>query len=408
MGGVCGTWAEDVAAEWPILNERSASVARRCGMGAGLAAFFGEPVGGALFACEVLHRYGLEYYEAVIPTVVAGLSCNWSFRVIANLPQKPIWTFAPEEALLPWTSILGLLYGAIGGFLGWAWMRGTNLIREKVLVPYKLGPRHVVKGLLGGAIIGLIGALFPETLFWAEYEAQTIIDHGATPLPHVNPRVGIFGAYSLENPFVLFAIGIAKLVAISITVLAGYRGGFIFPFMFAGHTIGTGLSIASGGALSQGAAALSCACAINVAVTRTVLATPVVLSTLSGRVDCFPTLLVASLVSLYVTGDESIIKAARARWLRSELDGSEMLVDNDAPMERKRTRVRSPSQSPAGFRSSAHFTPASFLKSPESSSTVATPAAANLSDVRVDAPAPTPPAPAPAAEHNGNGSTAML
>merc|ERR1719454_1280768 len=197
------------------LSEAETLFVTMCGMGAGLAAFFGEPVGGALFACEVIHRYGLEYYEAVVPTVVAGLACNWSFRTLAGLPQKPIWTFAPEEPLLPWTSVLGLLYGALGGLLGWAWMRGTNLIRAKVLVPCKLGPRHILKGLLGGMIIGGCGVLFPETLFWAEFEAQTIISKGANPLPHVNPNVGIFGAYSLENPIVLFAIGIFKLLAIS-------------------------------------------------------------------------------------------------------------------------------------------------------------------------------------------------
>ena len=72
------------------LSEAETLFVTMCGMGAGLAAFFGEPVGGAIFACEVIHRHGLEYYEAVVPCVVAGLACNWSFRVIANLPQKPI------------------------------------------------------------------------------------------------------------------------------------------------------------------------------------------------------------------------------------------------------------------------------------------------------------------------------
>jgi len=311
-----------------------------CGMGAGLAAFFGEPLGGALFACEVLHRYGIEYYEAVVPTVIAGLSCNWSFRILADLPQEPIWTFAAEPHLRPWTSVLGIFYGTLGGLLGWAWMRGTNLLRERLLVPFKLGPRHILKGFVGGVLIGGIGAMLPETLFWAEYEAQTIIDHGATALPHVHPAVGMFGAYSLSDPSVLFAIGLAKLLAISITVLAGYRGGFIFPFMFAGHAIGSGLAIALppliGFEISQGAASLCCACAINVAVTRTVLATPVVMATLSGRTDVFPMLLVASIVSLYVTGKESIIKAARKRWLRAELDGAAELDDGETPMERNR------------------------------------------------------------------------
>merc|ERR1719454_1548486 len=105
---------------WVDLSEAETLFVTMCGMGAGLAAFFGEPVGGALFACEVIHRYGLEYYEAVVPTVIAGLACNWAFRVLANLPQEPIWTFADEQPMRPWTSILGLVWGVLGGFLGWA------------------------------------------------------------------------------------------------------------------------------------------------------------------------------------------------------------------------------------------------------------------------------------------------
>jgi H+/Cl- antiporter ClcA len=108
----------------------------------------------------------------------------------------------------------------IGGLLGWAWMRGTNLLREKVLVPFKLGPRHILKGFLGGLIIGGCGVLLPETLFWAEFEAQTIIDRGATPLPHVWPREGLFGTLPYEQPLVLLAIGLLKLFTISITVRA--------------------------------------------------------------------------------------------------------------------------------------------------------------------------------------------
>merc|ERR1711918_340872 len=101
-----------------------------------------------------------------------------------------------------------------------------------------------VKGLVGGLLVGSIGVLHPETLFWAEHEAQTIIDHGISRLPHVWPQQGVLGVYSLSNPLVLTSIGLWKLAAISITVLAGYRGGFIFPFMFAGHAIGTAVALA--------------------------------------------------------------------------------------------------------------------------------------------------------------------
>ena len=56
----------------------------------------------------------------------------------------------------------------------------------------------------------------------------------------------------------------------------------------------------------------------------------------------------ASLISLYVTGDESIIKAARKRWLRAELDGCEVLEDPSPAIERRRTRVRTPPHSVHG------------------------------------------------------------
>ena len=91
-------------------------------------------------------------------------------------------------------------------------------------------------------MIGALGTMMPETLFWGELEAQTIIGGGATPVPHVWPTAGCLGAYSLASPAWLVAIGLAKLVAITITVLAGYRGGFIFPFMFAGLALGTRLA----------------------------------------------------------------------------------------------------------------------------------------------------------------------
>lgn len=180
------------------------------------------------------------------------------------------------------------------------------------------------------------------------------------------PGVGALGEYSLTNPKWLLAIGLVKLFMISITVLAGYRGGFIFPFMFAGHAIGTAMYywfVDAGIPISAAAASLSCACAINVAVTRTVLATPIVLATLSGRVDTFPTMLVASLVALYVTGDESIIKAARKRWLRAELTGTELMTDRTPPMQRNRI-VRTSMSGASSCNASAHagtnFSAASF------------------------------------------------
>ena len=109
--------------------------------------------------------------------------------------------------------------------------------------------------------------------------------------------------------------------------------------MFAGHAIGTAVAIAGGwGSRSRTPPARCARRAINVAVTRTVIATPIVLASLSGRPDTLPTLLVASLVSLWVTADESVIKDARKRWLRVELGG----VTRWGPVARHRAAPLAP------------------------------------------------------------------
>ena len=50
--------------------------------------------------------------------------------------------------------MVGVLWGVIGGLLGWAWIKMTKLIRGKVMMPLGLGPKHIVKGLIGGLIKG--------------------------------------------------------------------------------------------------------------------------------------------------------------------------------------------------------------------------------------------------------------
>ena len=68
INGSLGSWI----AEKLNLSLKHTRVMTFCGMGAALAAFFGDPIGGPMFALEIPHRRGLEYYEAIIPAMVAG------------------------------------------------------------------------------------------------------------------------------------------------------------------------------------------------------------------------------------------------------------------------------------------------------------------------------------------------
>ena len=164
------------------------------------------------------------------------------------------------------------------------------------------------------------GALCPPVGFWGEYEAQALLDSAGeggrhSHLPHIWPQVGMTGIKTGDfNAWGMLAVGLLKLLCITITVLAGYRGGFIFPLMHAGIALGSSIFLfMPAGSVSLAGATLSLAAAINVAATRTVLSTPLVLTSLTGRVDLFPTILAASIVSMHLTGRVAVITAQAPR-----------------------------------------------------------------------------------------------
>lgn len=47
-------------------------------------------------------------------------------------------------------------------------------------------------GLLGGLLVGVLGVLVPPTMFWGEYEIQTLADPSRR-LPHIWPSGGVHG-----------------------------------------------------------------------------------------------------------------------------------------------------------------------------------------------------------------------
>src|SRR6478672_5171411 len=68
------------------------------GMAAGFTVLFGAPLGSALFALEILHRRGLQYYEALLPAVVGSL-CGYAVYVVTTgLGLDPVWHFPDPGA----------------------------------------------------------------------------------------------------------------------------------------------------------------------------------------------------------------------------------------------------------------------------------------------------------------------
>src|SRR3954447_10499955 len=69
------------------------------GMAAGFTVLFGAPLGSALFALEILHRRGLQYYEALLPAVVGSLCDYGVYIALSGAGIEPVWSFGAVGTL---------------------------------------------------------------------------------------------------------------------------------------------------------------------------------------------------------------------------------------------------------------------------------------------------------------------
>ena len=253
---------------------RSLSIA---GMASGFTALFGAPLGGSLFALEILHhKHAVQYYQAIIPAFVASCFSYIIFALIIHLGLGPIWELPSYIMEDKFDFAYAVLFGTAATLVGWVFIFCTRLFKSafsrlKIPIYYKT--------FLGGIILGIIAFYFPITRYFGHHEINDLL----------------IMDFSLEF---LAAILLLKILAIAITVTSGWRGGFIIPLFFVGATLGliinqlyptTNLSLA----------VITCMAAINACVTRTPMSTTILLATLTGFGYFIP-ILFASLTGYFL------------------------------------------------------------------------------------------------------------
>jgi H+/Cl- antiporter ClcA len=300
------------------------------GMAGALAAFFGCPLGGSLFAMEVNSRFGIEYFEHTVEAIFAGEVCLVFFRGLSNLPIEPIWEISLPilQEAKPIEVIYGLVLGLIGALAAYLFaqmhMRVMKLFHYLDLIDRN--ERAVYRALLGCSVVVVLAMLVPHTMFWGEYEFQTIATMSpASTLDHIWPTYGLFH-FEMTSAFTAFIVGVTKLIAISFTVAGGYRGGYIFPAMAAGAAFGQSIHYAMPFIPVQ-LCVLCMAGAINTAITRTSIATALILAYLAGEQNAISAILASCLVSLFVTAYMPFIKT---QMVRADMDCC-LYQNDDAP-----------------------------------------------------------------------------
>jgi CIC family chloride channel protein len=207
MGGVSGS----VSAGWLGLNTAQRRLLVACGAGAGLAAVYNVPLGGALFSAELLVG------SVALPVVLPALACSLVATATAwlYLPRHATYLDIPayhfSMTLMTWA----LLAGPVIGLLASAYIRLMGWVSH-----------HQLKGRLAAAgplvaftVLGAIGVAYP-----ALFGNGKDMAHRA-----------FLGQGSLLLLFALFAL---KPLVTALCLGSGASGGLLTPFMSTGAVFG--------------------------------------------------------------------------------------------------------------------------------------------------------------------------
>ncbi len=124
-GGFGSLWASLVG-----LSDRERRIALASGMGAGIGAIFRAPLGGAVYAAEILYTGDFEpevFVPGIISSVVAYsvYSSIFGFHTLFATPATfASYAFNPER--LPLFLVLGIACGAAGILFTWMYHRGDR------------------------------------------------------------------------------------------------------------------------------------------------------------------------------------------------------------------------------------------------------------------------------------------
>lgn len=281
--GVLGTWI----AERRNLSRRDRRVLTITGMAAGFTVVFGAPLGAAVFALEILHRRGIEYYEALMPAVIGSLWGYGLFVVASGMGLRPIWQF-PAGASITAPDI------------GWALAAGAGGAALATLFTELVGR---LRGLLGrlptGASPVACGLGLGLLAWWSPY-ALTFGEGQLGALVRAEPVVAV-----------MLAAAAAKMLGTALTLAGEWKGGFIIPLFFIGMAVAQAVHAAAP-QTHQVVLMAACMAALNTGVTKTPLGSTLVVTRMAG-LQLLPTTLLAAVVALLLTGGVGLIRTQRRR-----------------------------------------------------------------------------------------------
>ena len=205
-GAVIGNFFSDRAG----LTDEQRRLLVACGAGAGMSAAYGVPLGGALFALEVLR--GVLALRLVIPALLSSIIA--AMVAWTTVPNDPIYVF-PAYFNSAAVAVWAVAFGPIAGVVSVAYVRGIAWAdRNK-----PKGWRRVTVPVVILSIFGALSIPFPQLLGNGRDVAE----------------LAFKGAVA---PAMLLAIVVLKPLSTILSIRSGTPGGLFTPSLTLGAALG--------------------------------------------------------------------------------------------------------------------------------------------------------------------------
>ena len=188
------------------------SSATACGAAGGIAATFNAPMGGAMFAAEVLlGKYGVRTFSPLIISAVTATVISRAYFGDEITIQSPDYVLK-SAAELPLYAIMGIFIALISVFFIRFFYKVSDAFAFLPLPKW-------LKPAIGGLLMGILGA-FCINIMGVGY--GTIIEILQNKIPW----------------YILIVFVFLKIVATSLTLGSGGSGGQLVPSLFIGAAAG--------------------------------------------------------------------------------------------------------------------------------------------------------------------------
>ncbi|MBW6511322.1 MAG: chloride channel protein [Desulfuromonadaceae bacterium] len=184
------------------------------GMAGGIGATFRAPLGGALFAVEVLYRKSEFEHEGLIPCIISSIVAYSLFGAVTGwqpLLATPRFSFDHPPELL-----LFLALGVLCALFGKAYVKFFYGMRD-LFKRIPLDPCY--RPALGGLLLGILALFIPQVLGSGYGMVQA----------------ALYGKVAI---WIMIVVAVAKILATSLTISSGGSGGVFAPSLVIGAMLG--------------------------------------------------------------------------------------------------------------------------------------------------------------------------